>query len=258
MSPGAGAGCPRTGGVGWKAEPGSGWRGRAWASGVASPIRAAGTGEAWMVNAPAPDREGVGWRGRSGEAASWRVGRGSDAPADPHTRLIRPRERQGAVPDKQAFRVDDVRRASQALGLDDDIACRSGRYPATAVYQLVVHVCLLCGDVRVDHRVRFRTSPTASSVARLKATSGLLPFPAPQAGVELIRFRGHLQTEQRRCSLWQRHIHRTRRSSGVRWSSWSGRVARRGSWLASSGAVLRPFATGSVSSIATKGVVMTV
>ena len=76
--------------------------------------------------------------------------------------------------------------------------------------------------------------------------------------LELPRFSGHLQTVQRRCSQWQRLIHRTRRSSGARWSSWSARAVRRGSWPASSGAVRRRSATGSVRAIATKGVVMTV
>ena len=44
--------------------------------------------------------------------------------------------------------------------------------------------------------------------------------------LELPRFGGHLQTVQRRCSQWQRLIHRMRRSSGARWSSWSARAVR--------------------------------
>ena len=75
--------------------------------------------------------------------------------------------------------------------------------------------------------------------------------------LELPRFGGHLQTVQRRCSQWQRHIHRMRRSSGARWSSWSARAVRRGSWHASSGVVRRRSVTGSVRATAMKGVVMT-
>ena len=76
--------------------------------------------------------------------------------------------------------------------------------------------------------------------------------------LELPRFSGHLQTVQRRCSQWQRLIHRMRRSSGARWSNWSGRAVRQGNWPESSGVVPRPSVTGYVKPVAMKGVVMTV
>ena len=75
--------------------------------------------------------------------------------------------------------------------------------------------------------------------------------------LELPRFSGHLQTVQRRCSQWQRLIRRMRRSSGDRWSSWSGRAVRQGNWPESSGVVPRPSVTGYVRVIAMKDVVMT-
>ena len=56
------------------------------------------------------------------------------------------------------------------------------------------------------------------------------------ATLELIRFRGHPDTVQRRCSQWQRHMGLTRRSTVSRWSSWSERAARQGSCPGSSGA----------------------
>ena len=87
---------------------------------------------------------------------------------------------------------------------------------------------------------------------------GLGATALPFSDLELPRFSGHLQTVQRRCSQWQRLIRRTRRSSGARWSSWSGRAVRPGSWRGSSDAVHRRSATGCVSPIAMKGVVMTV
>ena len=71
--------------------------------------------------------------------------------------------------------------------------------------------------------------------------------------LELIRFRGHPDTVQRRCSQWQRHMGLRRRSTVSRWSSWSERAARQGSCPGSSGAQLRRFATGWGSESETRG-----
>ena len=98
----------------------------------------------------------------------------------------------------------------------------------------------------------------AEAIGELKALFAELWESADVLTVELPRFSGHLQTVQRRCSQWQRLIHRMRRSSGARWSSWSGRAVRQGNWPESSGVVPRPSVTGYVKPVAMKGVVMTV
>ena len=105
---------------------------------------------------------------------------------------------------------------------------------------------------RLEAQLREEVHTLMEQAARADAQA------SPELDMELPRFGGHLQTVQRRCSQWQRLIHRTRRSSGARWSSWSVRAVRQGSWHASSGVVRRRFVTGSVRAIATKGVVTTV
>ena len=108
---------------------------------------------------------------------------------------------------------------------------------------------------------RFHSAPTATHTpgASVRAIDrALLTTARAIHALELPRFSGHLQTVQRRCSQWQRLIHRMRRSSGARWSSWSGRAVRQGNWPESSGVVPRPSVTGYVKPVAMKGVVMTV